>query len=268
MTAQITYPQDPTLRKIIQYFIFIKKESNDAISQTCYPNTNHCLSLMRGSRLVRTSEVHYTVTRAAQNTSYVTGIYQTPIVISSNIAYEEVCINFNPLGLEAVFHAGMSSHEFKDNVLASVSSSHAHALDEIAFSQQRIEDIQAEMESFLLELIPDTHWVAQVEQLNAIHPLTTMEELEDVLCKSYRSTHRYFTSQLGITPKDFMLIKKVRAAMQALVQHESISEASDHADFSDASHFVRTFKKYACQTPSDFKKRASVLHDTLIWSLD
>ena len=104
MKTQIIYPKHPLLKKHIQYFLFIDKEGFDKVSQICYPNTNHCLSLIQRGKLVKQNNANYTILPSKTNSSYLTGIYKSPIKISTTIPYKELCINFNPFGIEAILN--------------------------------------------------------------------------------------------------------------------------------------------------------------------
>lgn len=268
MTTQITYPKHPTLQKLIQYFLFIRKDDDGSVSQICYPNTNHCFSFTKRSQLIKINHSEYKIARSDQDNNYVTGIYKKPITIYTHIPYEEVCINFNPLALETIFHKKVSSYEFKDNIFENTETLHWEILNEIIFSSNNPEKIQQEIENYFLLLIKDELDIHYVDKINSISSLTSIEEIENLLCKSYRSTHRFFKSNLDTSPKDFVLIKKIRAGIHLLFEENNISEIAYELDFTDTSHFIKTFKKYTNQTPTTFREKASILNDTLVWNLE
>ena len=268
LKTQITYPKNPILKKIVQYFIFIKKEDTSFVSQFCYPNTNHCLSLMKKSHIVKKNDSIYEIISSEDNNNYLTGIYKKPIIIASEIPYQELCINFNPLGLECVFGINMSFFSFNNNTLDIVDPSIKKTLYEIVFSNNSIEEVQNEIESFFLQLIKEEININHVHKINTIQHSTSIEEIEDLLCKSYRTIHRYFNNNLDINPKEFVLMKKVRTAMILLLENKSISNVAYDLDFTDTSHFIKTFKKYTNQTPTEFRNKASILNNTLIWNLE
>lgn len=266
MKVKIVHPKHPLLKEIIQYFLFIEKSNHDDISQICYPNTNHCLSLMQGSKIHKINDYNYTITESKNNSSYLTGIYQHPISITSTIFYKELCINFNPLGLETLFGKKLSSYIFKNDVLKNLENSNWETLFEIVFCNESIEHIQNEVESFFMANIQEENISKQLH-INTIKDLSSIEEISDLMCKSYRSTHRFFKNEFKLTPKDFLLIKKVRTSMDALFENKSITEIAFDLDFSDQSHFIKTFKKYTNQTPSQFRKNAKKVDKTLVWNL-
>ena len=95
-----------------------------------------------------------------------------------------------------------------------------------------------------------------------------IEELNDLLHKSYRSTHRFFVNQLQTTPKEYLQIGKIREAMPLILKGIPLIEIAYSLNFTDQSHFIKTFKKYTNSTPSQFKQSSSQVDDMLIWNLE
>lgn len=265
MKTKIVYPKNPILKEFIQYFLFITKSDNEMISQLCYPNTNHCLSLIRGGEMVELNTNEYTVLSSSKNSSYLTGIYKQPIKITTKQPYQELCINFNPMGLEAIFRENLSQYIFKNNVLSE--KINWSPLYEIAFSNNTLEKILNEIESFFISIIRDEMLTKNV-LFNRTLQVNHIEELNDLLCKSYRSTHRYFVNQLNTTPKEYLQILKVREAMPLILKNIPLIEIAFLLNFTDQSHFIKTFKKYTNSTPSQFKQTSSQVDNTLIWNLN
>ena len=223
---------------------------------------------MKGSQLIKNDENNYTVIQSKDNTSYVTGIYKRPIVITSEIPYQELCINFNPMGLECLFTHNISAFEFKKNVLDYINPIIRNNLYEIFVSNNNTKTIQDEIEAYFLELINDELNFKIVDKINSIQHSTSIEEIENLLCKSYRTTNRFFNNSFALNPKEFVDIKKIRTAMSLLLENKSVSEVAYELDFTDTPHFIKTFKRYTQQTPTNFKNKASILNNTLVWNLE
>ncbi|VXB59534.1 conserved hypothetical protein [Flavobacterium sp. 9AF] len=265
MQTKIFYPRNPLVRECIQYFLFITKNDNEYISQLCYPNTNHCLGLIKKGQIVAVNHSEYHILSSTKNSSYLTGIYKEPIKIIANQPYQELCINFNPMGLEVFFGEGFSKNIFQNDILNT--NKNWDSLYEIVFSNNPLEKIVTEMEDFFIPLIQDK-MLYNTLLFNKTLKATQMEELNDLLNKSYRSTHRYFVNQLQTTPKEYLQIIKVREAMPMILKNIPLIEISDLLNFTDQAHFTKTFKKYTYVTPSQFKQTSSHVEDTLIWNLE
>ncbi|QZK89304.1 helix-turn-helix transcriptional regulator [Flavobacterium sp. CHNK8] len=265
MKTKIVYPKNPLLKKFIQYFLFLTKGDTEMVSQLCYPNTNHCLSLIKGGEMIALNANEYSILPSTRNSSYLTGIYKEPIKIIAKQPYQELCINFNPLGLEAIFGEQLSQNIFKNNILSE--NKNWNPLFEIVFSNDSLELIQNEIESFFISILRD-EMLSNSLLFNETVRANEIEDLNDLLCKSYRSTHRYFVNQLQTTPKEYLQIKKVREAMSLILKNVPLIEIAFLLNFTDQSHFIKTFKKYTNITPSQFKQSSSQVDNTLIWNLE
>ncbi len=265
MKTKIVYPNNFLLKEVIQYFLFITKSDNEIITQLCYPNTNHCLSIIKEGEMMEVNKNEYHILPSTKNSSYLTGIYKQPIKINAKQPYQELCINFNPMGLESIFGVNFSQTIFKNNVLSE--NKNWSPLFEIVFSNNSLEIIQNEIESFFISLLHDEMFSNSL-LFNKTLKANQIEELNDLLCKSYRSTHRYFVNQLQTTPKEYLQIQKVREAMPLILKDIALIDIAYSLNFTDQSHFIKTFKKYTNRTPSQFKQTSSQVDNMLIWNLE
>lgn len=66
---------------------------------------------------------------------------------------------------------------------------------------------------------------------------------------------RYFKKATHLTFTDFLNQYRINQAKKMLLQHISVSEACYKSGFENISHFNKTFKKFAGENPTAFKKR-------------
>lgn len=60
MQATIVYPKHKLIKQYIQYFLFIKNDDpHYRKSHICFPNTNSCIGLHKGNKLLPVSETDY-----------------------------------------------------------------------------------------------------------------------------------------------------------------------------------------------------------------
>ena len=63
-----------------------------------------------------------------------------------------------------------------------------------------------------------------------------------------------FKSECGMTLTDFILREKVEEAKRLLrYSDKTLSMIGEYLGFSSQSHFTKTFKKYARQTPGQYR---------------
>lgn len=83
----------------------------------------------------------------------------------------------------------------------------------------------------------------------------TVEEIADFFKISPRRMHQIFTAELGISPKKYILKKKMEEGYRLLVQTSSpINEIAYMLCFSSPYHFTNEFKKIFSQSPNEVRK--------------
>jgi len=83
-------------------------------------------------------------------------------------------------------------------------------------------------------------------------------KLSDNIDVSYRQLQRYFTSILGLTPKEYISILRFNKAFLQLKDNNFI-DAALGAGYYDQSHMIREFKSIAGCTPTKFSKHKQFL---------
>lgn len=84
----------------------------------------------------------------------------------------------------------------------------------------------------------------------------TIKELREQLYIGERTLERHFSSEVGVTPKQFARIIQFNFSLNKLKEQDylSLSDLSYESGFADQSHFIRTFKRYVGKTPKEFLK--------------
>ena len=82
------------------------------------------------------------------------------------------------------------------------------------------------------------------------HNLTVSEVAE---LAHYNSDHlnRVFKSEMGVTVKHYLLLRKLAEAQKYLCMGKSVKEACNLSGFNNYSNFLRTFKKYMGYSPGE-----------------
>lgn len=65
---------------------------------------------------------------------------------------------------------------------------------------------------------------------------------------------RAFKRHFGLTPRAYLINRRVQLGQQALKRGVPIAEAALHAGFSDQPHFQRTFKRLVAATPNQYRR--------------
>lgn len=83
----------------------------------------------------------------------------------------------------------------------------------------------------------------------------TVETLSETLNLNPSYLCRIFTEKMGVSPKRYILNKKMERAKELLSTNASISAISNSIGFTDSFYFSRIFKKYEGISPSEYKKQ-------------
>lgn len=86
-----------------------------------------------------------------------------------------------------------------------------------------------------------------------------VKDLPLQLYMSERTFERNFMSQVGLSPKQFAKIVQFQCSLHKLsrANFNKLIDVGIDSGFSDQSHFIRSFKKYTGQTPSDYLKQSA-----------
>ena len=81
-----------------------------------------------------------------------------------------------------------------------------------------------------------------------------VNDLVEYFYISSSTLYRLFTSAYGMSPKDFILYKKIEAAKRMIADNEStFNMIAAVLNFYDSHHFFRVFKKYTGMSPTEYK---------------
>ena len=90
-----------------------------------------------------------------------------------------------------------------------------------------------------------------------------LETLAKMAGQSKFSFLRSFKKAKGITPNNYLTLKRLEAAKKLLKSGSSIVDATYECGFYDQSHFHKYFKKYLGLTPQQYLKGCNILQDWL-----
>jgi hypothetical protein len=80
---------------------------------------------------------------------------------------------------------------------------------------------------------------------------------------SLRTLQRNFKKEVGLTPKEFLKIKRMNSIERQLGQNVSFFQIVADFNLTDQSHLIKEFKQLRANTPTDFKRKKLFLQDQL-----
>jgi AraC-like DNA-binding protein len=93
----------------------------------------------------------------------------------------------------------------------------------------------------------------------------SLRELQHSLKLSERSFERKFKQHIGIPPKLFSRISRFQASLLQLKnnQYDKLSDIAFENDYTDQSHFIRSFREFAGCSPFQYQKQAVSVMENL-----
>ena len=116
-------------------------------------------------------------------------------------------------------------------------------------SSMNFNDRCEQIESFLLSQLIDK------QAKKYIKLLMWLDELESETTTSYKTLSRLFQEVIGISPKEYVQIKRVNQSLALFASSKDIKsqDLADQLGYYDSAHFINEFKKYTGKTPKSLK---------------
>jgi transcriptional regulator GlxA family with amidase domain len=91
---------------------------------------------------------------------------------------------------------------------------------------------------------------------NNLSEKLTLSQLAKIAAYEKTYFSAVFKKVYGVSPKHFILMKKIEKAKQLLVTTDfTLEKVSDSVGFFDVFHFSRTFKKISGESPAYYRKK-------------
>jgi len=118
------------------------------------------------------------------------------------------------------------------------------------------------METYLLENLLDKQAKKYFKLLQLI------EELESdlhAISNSYKTLSRLFQEVIGISPKEYVQIKRINQSLALFASTKDIKsqDLADQLGYYDSAHFINEFKKYTGKTPTSLKNSLFNMKDSV-----
>lgn len=119
------------------------------------------------------------------------------------------------------------------------------------------------VEQFLLSKIcngrPDPLITAALQKIHTTKGAIKIKELAGALYISQDAFEKRFRSRVGVSPKQFAYIVKMRSVISGAMEGRSLAAIAFDAGYYDQPHFNKDFKLFTGQTPTEFLKSPVVM---------
>jgi AraC-like DNA-binding protein len=191
---------------------------------------------------------------------FINGFNTTPIQIQLPEKQVFFGVIFQPLAIKKIF--GSPAGEFSDitvdlTLLYSTFHSLWHQLAEQDNFDKRVFIFLGWLKRNLIDWHPQEQLTNNFLYAGSQHDLT-VKELSNALCYSPRHLSRKIFEATGMNTEEMLLYKKYLHAV-SLIHHSDLplTTIAYQSQFSDQSHFIKSFKAYAGMTPGDYRRNKS-----------
>ncbi len=192
--------------------------------------------------------------------SYVLGQITRPVQATYNGILKVLCINFTPTGMFRLFGIPMNEFANKGVDFESISSVDGKSIYEQIGACIEIDNQVNILEEYLKKRIPvNKNAPSNLIEYASNKILTkngniVVKDLAGEVNMSERNFVRHFIQKVGVSPKNFACIARMKKAMQMieLSQYLRWRDITEALEYTDKMHFIHDFKKYAGQSPAKY----------------
>jgi AraC-like DNA-binding protein len=183
-----------------------------------------------------------------------------PIEIRAKGSYKLIVFILHPYVLHILF--GIQANDLTDTCLdMSEFSDFSKDMLRTLLQSHNTDDQIRMMECFLHEQTNAENRDQLIENAAAFimdsNGVNSMRELQEKWKVSERTFERRFSKHVGISPKLFSKICRFDSSVKQLELgvYDKLSDIAYENGYADQSHFVRTFKEFTNETPSEFRAK-------------
>lgn len=272
MDIQTCYPVHPVLKKYIEYYYFLKTDS-EMYSSTYYafPNLLQSLNIHRhASCQIDTYSTYVRGNPADAPLMIVQGQHESPLFVRLSGCLDKITILFKPLGLNhfiskpLITVAGCTSQVFTDWDDAVNYKSFLTSFFTTGDNNQRISVLEEYLLTLYRELKEEDALQRSIALLTDFDTKYRIESIAALVGFSTRSFNRLFVKHLGIAPVGFRKIARFRHSLQNKLfqaRFRTLTNIAYESNYYDQSYFHKMYKHLTGQNPMKFFSSIDSLAD-------
>lgn len=272
-----------SLMPYIQHYLYVKAEGStdtmtppegdprfvDGLHQELMLPSTGSLSFIRGAE-VRTEQFHIEENHGI----YIIGPRVEPLTFTTLRGwFEAIHVDFHPGGMRALM--GYDMHRLKGEVVGT------KIINDLSLSEMGLrmkkesnpKNCVTLLNGFFLgrmqeRLIANEAIISRVvAALDESKGVMSVKEMCDVACMSERQFRRVFSEYVGLSPKEFVRLRRFHMALQYMQREAAKGKEVDSLEvavrfgYYDTSHMAAEFRAMGCTSPMQFRKLGIVLKE-------
>ncbi|TWJ02385.1 helix-turn-helix protein [Mucilaginibacter frigoritolerans] len=245
------FPPSVILKPYIREYLII--EADEATKTTTIPDTSIVLSFRIGGGVFKangTEKCPLPFNAVAGLRNSVREFYYSQQTINLLVLLNEGGIKaFSKMPAHELFCESISTeHLFPLTELNILSEQ----LAEAGHNKTRVQLVEAFLVKKLINHKPDMLIQSAVSAIKQQNGVIIVRDLVKSLPVSLDPFEKRFRAVIGITPKRYAGIVRLRNLISKYPTHHSLTETSLEAGYFDQAHFIKDFRLFTGQSPKDF----------------
>ncbi|MBM9548577.1 helix-turn-helix transcriptional regulator [Leptospira sp. 201903074] len=247
----IEYKPGPQLIRYVESYLFI--QCDESFSKSIVPHHSFVLTIkLKGSH-----DYHTHSDRNHLPTISLSGLRKTVKHNTLSRGTEIIIVKFQPWGAFSFLNRPM--YELNEIGISGYDLFNKTDLDEIHSRLQETKDNCSkieQLENFLLKAIKnqtiDLRIIEAISQMNLTQGKIKIQEIASSVNLSIDTFEKKFREITGVTPKRISSIIRMSSAIRAIPNYTSFTRLAYDLGYFDQSHFIKEFKSFTGQTPTQF----------------
>lgn len=248
----------PQLQNPVQYILYNQNHSDHPVTLTSYPNTNICVGLIKGYRLVNNHGV-YEPEPYDGIFAYVNGLHDQPHRFTMASRWDEICIDFNPSSYLDFFTMPGYPQIMETHLFEQLFSPKEQKQWELIFEGSDLQGRSQQIESLLFQRY---HPVEIPLLRQTIHKIeyyrgqVTVKRLLQETHASERRLYQVFADHFAIRPKTYIRMYKLRQALQSMIRtpESRLSDIAYASGYADQSHLIKDSQALFQVSPKQWRQ--------------
>lgn len=272
MKSKVHEIKSNILKPYIQYILFNQNDCDVLTTVKSYPNTNICLGISKGNGLIKNEKKFISRPRQDEIFAYTTGLYNTPREFQVAPKWDEICIDFHPIGYFYFFDVPSMPQIIENDFSTALFSYDELCILNNVFEESNLNKRAMMIECFLISRLKTFSQDYLQLAINFIHQKKAMLTVKELLyytkC-SERKIYKIFLDHFGITPKQYIRILKIRTAIDFVISNPNLplTQCAYIIGYSDQSHFVKETKLMCEITPKEIRPKLISIDKQVIISV-
>lgn len=258
MKVDFYKPKNSILKEHIAGYYFVSEDSSSKpVSYLTFPN-NYCILSIYQNAEEAFSKNRYVIRPSKENkiVSSLFSKYSKPIEIIYEKLVNEITIYFNPIKINHFIHSLKIFEEAQISDFTPYPDLEQKM--ELIFSDTCRDRQSKLLEDYLISKFIQKDLTVIERILSDIDAGLRLEYIAEKFNFTRQHINKIFSKNVGKTPSEYRKVQRFRNALIKQKISANLTDLSNDNLYFDQSHFIKNFREFTNEKPSDFFKKVDV----------